>query len=228
MALNETLFPLEISRLNARPVWNTTIVVGGGGHEMRNANWQDVLYKYNAGFNIKTYADIDVLHSFFNVVRGMETAFLLKAYDDFEVSSWTEVTESVTASEKTYQLFRPYVDALANSYNRNITRLPSFAVLSTAVALIYDRGGGGEVTPSAVASSPTAETEFSWDESTGLVTYQAPGTSTLEFKVTLFYVPVRFDVDELPIDMMNYWVDASAANKANVQVPDIPMMEVRE
>ncbi len=78
-----------------------------------------------------------------------------------------------------------------------------------------------------MASSPTAETEFSWNATTGVVTYDPPGTSTMEFQITEFFIPVRFDIDELPMDMLNYWVQGGA-NTSNVEVPDIPMIEVRE
>ena len=220
MAINETLFPLTLSRLNARPVWNTTIVVGSGGHESRNANWQDVLYKYNAGFSIKTYADIDTLASFFNVVKGRETAFLIKDQMDFQVSSWTEFGETITGASQTFQLFRRYSDALSNTYDRNITKVDGSQVeIQTdpgSVALTYD-----------ASPPPTAETHFSVDDATGLVTIDpAASVTNIYFKVPLFYIPVRFDTDELPIDLLNYWI-ASSTDTGNVQIPDIPLMETR-
>jgi hypothetical protein len=39
-------------------------------------------------------------------------------------------------------------------------------------------------------------------------------------------VPVRFDIDELPVEMISYWLQAGA-DKSNVNIPDIPMVEVR-
>lgn len=227
--MNEVLFPLTVSRWSAAPRWNTTITVGKSGNESRNAEWQDFLWSFNAGFNVRTYADIDTLMGFFNAVRGRETAFLVKNWAGFEVTAWTEFDETVTGNSQTFQLFYPFSDGSGNTYHKPIVKLQTFAQNNTAVSLIYDQGGGGETTPTAVASSPTEGTQFSWDATTGLVTYNPPasGTSTVEFKITgEFYVPCRFDVDELPMNQLDYWV-SSGANKSNVEVPDIPMIEVR-
>lgn len=228
MAHNEILFPLTVSRWMAAPRWNTTVTVGKSGNESRNAEWQDFLWTFNAGFAIRTLADIDTLLGFFNVVRGRETSFLVKNWAGYDVTDWTAFDETLTGNSQTFQLFYEFSDG-TNTYHKPITKLQSYSQNNSAVAIVYDRTGS-PTTPTAIdpSGTPTAETEFEWDSTTGLVTYDPPGSSqALEFKINgEFYIPCRFDVDELPMDMINQWVQGGA-DTALVEVPDIPFIEVR-
>ncbi len=38
---------------------------------------------------------------------------------------------------------------------------------------------------------------------------------------------MRFDVDELPVDLLIFYLDGSFAKQGMIQVPDIPVVEVR-
>jgi uncharacterized protein (TIGR02217 family) len=211
-------------------MWNTTVAVGASGHENRNANWQDVMQKWNAAFSIRNKSDLETLIDFFNSVKGRETAFLVKDYANFQVRDWTEFTETLTGASQNFQPFKKHANALGTSYSRNIIKLPTVASNSKAVELIYDRGGAGETTPNAVASSPTAETEYTWDATTGIVTYDPPGTDTLEFRVGEFYFPARFDTDELPVEILFHSMASSTATATETshgQIAEVPIIEVR-
>jgi hypothetical protein len=59
------------------------------------------------------------------------------------------------------------------------------------------------------------------------VTYDPPGTSTLEFKVNQFYFPCRFDTDELDVELLFHYINASSEEKAHGQIADVPLIEVR-
>lgn len=210
-----------MSALTASPVFNTTVIVGANGQEVRNAEWQDPLHRYNAAFAVKTYDDIETLKSFFYIMRGREQGFLIKDFQDYNVTDWTTVRETLTGAEQQFQLYKEYTVVVAGSpqtYQRDITR-----VAADSVRLKAD-----SVERTYAFYPPTAETHFYVNDFTGQISYDPPSSgSTVEFLVPLFYVPVRFESDELPIDLLTYWLDSGGADNGNVQVPDIPMIEVR-
>jgi uncharacterized protein (TIGR02217 family) len=219
MALQETLFPLGVSGWGSSIEYNTTIITGKGGSEIRNANWQDPLYSFNAAFTVRTKAQAQTLIDFFHSVKGKETTFLVKDLQDFAVTDWTTVAESVTGASQEFQLFKKYTNAIATEYDRNIIKVDG-----STVELRYN--GVDEKTYDATPP-PTAETHFSVDDTTGLITYDPPGTASVEFKVGEFYVPCRFDIDVLDIQTLFYYVNASSVEQAQTQIPDIPIREVR-
>lgn len=200
-------------------MYNTQITVGASGYEYRNANWQDPLHRFNAGFNIKTKAQVRTLIDFFHTVKGRETAFLVKDYLDFSVDSWTTVAETVTGASQEFQLFQTYTNALGTTETRQINKVDG-----STVELRYN--GVDEKTYDATPP-PTAESHFSVDDTTGIITYDPPGTASVEFKVGEYYVPARFDIDVLDVELLLYYVNANGSEQTNVQPPDIPLVEVR-
>lgn len=204
-------FPLEVGRWGATPMYNTDITVGKAGYEVRNANWQDPLYKFNAAFAIKSYADINTLVSFFHAVKGREQSFLVKDYSDYEVARTTIGTGD--GSDTTFQLVKVYINAVAGNYTRTITKPKAIEGV-----------GGVRVWVNNVELSTSA---FSFSSTTGIITIPSPPSvgHAVEASCDEFYVPVRFDTDELPIELLNWWV--SSDDYANVQIPDIPLIEVR-
>lgn len=215
MAAALTLFPLEVGRWGSSPRYSTDVIVGASGYEVRNANWQDPLYKYNAAFGVKTKADIEALHIFFHGVKGREGSFLVKDYQDFAVTEWTTFAETPNSSLTTFQLIKKYTHSVLGTYTRTITK-PKQLEGPNGVS-IRDNGvvmGVGN---------------YSFSSSTGIVTFSsAPATGrTIDFKIAEFYVPVRFDTDELPTEMLMWWINQNAAERTLIELPDIPLVEVR-
>lgn len=211
MAVNLVEFPLTVSQWQKAVAYSTDVIVGRNGQEVRNAMWQDPLMKFNAAFTVRSYADINTLATFFHAMKGREQSFLVKDWSDFQISAWTQSTTATGVGVTDFQLVKRYnqtIGAGSSEYIRTI----KYPKTGTVTA----RKGDG--TPLTVSSVNT---------STGVVTLSAAVTSgTVEFKCTEFYVPCRFDTDELPIEMLSYWL-SSGADKSNVTVPDIPMIEVR-
>lgn len=211
MSTNLVQFPLTVSEWSKSVAYLTDVIVGRNGQEVRNAIWQDPLHRFNASFSIKTYADVQSLVVFFHAMRGREQAFLVKDWADFEITDWTQSSNTANSSRTQFQLVKRYTQTIGvttSEYVRTIKH-PKVSSVTCQVA-------GSPVTPTSV------------NLSTGVVTLpSAPTTGqSVTFKCTEFYVPVRFDIDELPVEMLNYWV-ASGANKSNVQIPEIPLVEVR-
>lgn len=208
MAVNLTQFPLTVSEWQKSVVYQTDVIVGRNGQEVRNALWQDPLLKFNAAFAVRTYADIQTLVTFFHAMKGREQSFLVKDWADFAITDWTQSSDTANSSRTTFQLVKRYTEAVMGTYVRTI-KYPKVSSVTCQVA-------GSPVTPSSVSLS------------TGVVTLpSAPTTGqSVTFKCTEFYVPCRFDVDELPVEMLNYWV-ANGADRSDVSVPEIPLVEVR-
>jgi len=211
MSANLYQFPLTVSQWGASPSYLTDITVGRNGQEVRNAVWQDPLYRFNAAFAVKTYADIETLVEFFHAVRGREQSFLVKDWSDFAITRQTIGTGD--GADTTFQLIKTYTTSFG-SYQRTITK-PVAAEDSTGV-LVW------------VNNVAVAAANRSHSTSTGIITLtSAPANGHLvEASCAEFYVPVRFDVDTIDIQMVSYWVSAGAS-ASNVMVPDIGLVEVR-
>lgn len=207
-------FPLTVSGFGANVRYLTDIIVGRNGQEVRNALWEQPLLSFNAAFAVSNYADIATLVAFFHSVKGREQSFLLKDWSDYKVDEWTTFAETVDGSRTTFQLIKKYVQAGIGTHTRTITKPKQ--VEGVGGVQIRDNG--------AIVSTAN----YSFSSSTGIVTFSsAPAAGrTIDFKIDEFYVPVRFDIDELPIEMLNYWL-SSGADYANVNIPEIPMKEVR-
>jgi uncharacterized protein (TIGR02217 family) len=211
MDVNLVQFPLTVSEWGKAVSYMTDVIVGRNGQEVRNSLWQDPLMTFNAAFSIKSYSDIQTLTTFFHAMRGREKAFLVKDYADFVVTEWTTFKEAANGTRTTFQLFKPYTQTIGVT-SSTYERLLKFVKTDTVTAQIN--------------GSPT--TAFTVNASTGIVTFtSAPANgATVQFKIGEFYVPARFDIDELPIEMLNYWVQSGAV-KSQVNVPEIPIREVR-
>jgi len=211
MAVNLTQFPLTVSQWQKAVQYSTDIIVGRNGQEVRNALWQDPLLKFNAAFAVRSYADISTLTTFFHAMKGREQSFLVKDWSDFKVDTFTTFAESANGSRTQFQLIKKYTEAVVGTYTRTI-KYPKAASLTVRVN----------------GTTKTPTTDYTYSLSTGIVTFVTAPTNgaTVDFKIDEFYVPCRFDTDELPVELLNYWVSAGA-DTSSVQIPEIPMIEVR-
>lgn len=207
-----TLFPLEVSGWGGNVRYNTDITIGKSGAEVRNANWEDPLLSFNAAFAVKTYADIATLVTFFHNCKGREQSFLVKDYSDYAITRTNIGTGD--GSDVTYQLVKKYVHGVIGTYTRTITKPKALEGV-----------GGVRVWVNNVELAAAA---YSFSSTSGIITLSAAPTAghAVEASCDEFYVPCRFDIDELPIELLNWWVQSSA-DYANVNIPEIPLKEVR-
>src|SRR5690606_20322293 len=117
---HETLFPLDIS-LNAEggPTRKTEIVTLVSGHEERNAQWASSRSSWNAGYGVKSMADIEKVTAFFEARRGRLYGFRFR--DPFDHQS-APYGKAVTADDQ--------LIATGDS-----------ATLSFALTKLYENGG---------------------------------------------------------------------------------------
>ena len=208
MSFHEILFPVDIA-LNSEggPTRRTDIVALVSGHEERNSPWAGSRRSFNAGYGVKSIGDIEDIIAFFEVRHGRLYGFRFRDPFDFKSCKITEtpanddqLIASGDGAQTSFQLIKTYASGPAN-YARAIKK----PVAGSAVVGI-----------DGAAQSEGAD--FIVDETSGVVTFTtAPEPGAVITAGFLFDTPVRFDTDELRINL--------AAFKAG-DIPSIPLIEV--
>jgi uncharacterized protein (TIGR02217 family) len=208
MAFHATRFPLDIA-LGARggPERATDIVTLASGREERNSRWAQSRRRYNAGYGVKSRADMQAVLAFFEERRGRFHSFLWRDGLDHSSNGGDGVPGPADQAigtgdgvRTTFQLVKRY-GASFDPYLRPITK-PVAGTVRVAVS-------GSEVMSG-----------FAVDTLAGTVTFAVPPASGAAVSAGfLFDVPVRFDIDQLDIELTTF--DAADA-------PSIPLLEVRE
>lgn len=209
MAFHQTRFPLDVA-LGARggPERLTEVVTLASGAEERNSRWANSRRRYDAGYGIKSLADMQAVLAFFEERRGRFHSFLWRDGLDYS-SSTPEVSVSATDQSigigdgtiTQFQLTKRYGGSF-DPYDRPITKPVAASLL---VAL-----DGVEI----------ATSLYSLNDLTGIVTFDsAPGPGVAITAGFEFDIPVRFENDHLDIELTGF----DAAN-----APSIPVIEVRE
>lgn len=206
---HEIRFPLDVS-LHGRggPERRTEIVTLGSNRETRNARWAHSRRRYEAGYGVKSLAQLAQVIEFFEERRGRLYGFRWRDRADY-ASSLPGATPAPTdqalgtgdGTQATFQLVKTYGGAFS-AYTRNIVK-PVAGSMRVAV-------NGVEKTPP----------QISVDTTTGAVTFapgQIPAAGAVVTAGFQFDVPVRFDTDFLEIDMQAF--------EAGV-IPKIPIIEV--
>jgi uncharacterized protein (TIGR02217 family) len=199
MAFHQVRFPLDVA-LGARggPERATDIVTLSSGREERNQRWAQSRRRYNAGYGIKSRADMQAVLDFFEERRGRFHSFLWRDGLDHSSNGQQPLGTGVGTMTQ-FQLIKRY-GAAFDPYDRPITK-PVAATVDVFVDGV-----------------PTVD--FEVDALTGIVTFDAaPGVGAVLTASFEFDVPVRFDIDRLDIELSGF--DAADA-------PAIPLIEVRE
>jgi TIGR02217 family protein len=204
MAFHHIRFPLDIA-LGARggPERRTEVTTLAGGGEKRNGRWAHSRRRYNAGYGVKSRADMQAVLAFFEERRGRLHGFLWR--DGLDYSSGSAVplpTDQVIGTgdgvRTSFQLTKAY-GAAFDPYRRVIAK-PVAGSVRIAV-------NGSELTSG-----------WTVDVTTGLVGFvSAPAVGATVTAGFLFDVPVRFDSDRLDIELNGF--DAAEA-------PHIPLVEI--
>ena len=208
MAFHAVRFPLDVA-LGARggPERATDIVTLASGREERNSRWADARRRYNAGYGIKSRADMQTVLDFFEERRGRFHSFLWRDGLDFSsngTSAPTPLDQVIGTGDGVKLSF-----TLTKRYGANFD--PYLRVISKPVV------GSVKVAVAGVERDPA---DFTVDALTGTVTLlAAPGDGEAVTAGFLFDVPVRFDTDRLEIELSGF--DAAEASV-------IPLIEVRE
>lgn len=204
--IDNVRFPTAISRgATGGPERRTDVVTTASGHEQRNSRWAHSRRKFNVGYGVKSLDDIQAVVAFFEERRGKLHGFRFKDHSDFKSCSagaavlpTDQVIGSGTGSLTTFQLVKSYGTGL-RIYGRTI----QYPVAGTV----------------RVAVNGSETTAFTVNTQTGVVSFSAAPANgagiTAGFE---FDVPVRFDTDQISINLSHFEAG---------EIPDIPLIEVR-
>ncbi|KQN19385.1 hypothetical protein ASE86_12920 [Sphingomonas sp. Leaf33] len=160
IAFDDIRFPLALGReVEVVAEHSTAIVASAGGHEARNAAWEQARTRYDVGPGVRSEADIARLLAFYRARLGPARAFRLR--DPFD---WQGVVERLGTGDGTRMRF-----ALVKRYDgveRRITRPTPGTVtvfVNGAATSAFTLEAGGHVAfdaPPAAAAIVTASFEF--------------------------------------------------------------------
>ena len=207
MAFHEIRFPDSISRgAKDGPERRTRIVELASGDEERNASWANSRRRYDVSYGVRRADDLAAVVAFFEARNGRLHAFRFKDWSDYKSclpSAAPGPTDQIigtgNGSTTTFALTKTYASG-AQSWAR---------------AIIKPVAGTVTVSLNGVAQG----SGWSVNTTIGIVTFVVPPTIGAVIRAGFeFYVPVRFDTDELPVTL-----DIERTGS----IPSIPLIEVR-
>lgn len=210
-AFHEVLFPLDVALKSAGgPERRTDIVSFGSGREERNARWAHSRRRYDAGYGVKTLAELQRVVAFFEERRGQLYGFRWRDRLDWSSASGGEAISPLdqgigigTGAAANFQLMKTYGGGYA-PYSRPIVK-PVTGSVRVAVDHVEVAEG----------------VAFDCDAASGIVTFRAGSIPAAGKAVTAgfrFDVPVRFDTDFLEVDLSAFTAGA---------IPKIPLVEIK-
>ena len=207
-AFHEVLFPLDVA-LGSRggPVRRTDIVTLASGREHRNSRWAASRRRYDAGLEVRTVEALHAVVTFFEERRGRLHGFRFRDRVDWRSgppsAPPTPLDQALGPGNGTTTVF-----ALAKTYGgahapyRRLIAKPVSGTVRVAVNGVEQAAGAA----------------YTCDPATGLIAFAAPpGAGAAVTAGFDFDVPVRFDTDELEIDLSAF--DAGA-------IPRVPLVEI--
>lgn len=206
MAFVETpRFPETMSyNSSGGPQWSTHVVTLQGGAEKRNALWTYPRHLYNARYAVQKADDMETIFQWFYSMKGRFNGFRFKDWHDFTsaTSNGTPTDTDQTlgtgdGADDTFQLIKNYTIG-----TETLARIISKPVSGTVVCSLDD----------------VPEAGFTVDTTTGIVTFSSPPGGGVVVKAGYeFDVPVRFDIDHLPVTFDDW----------EIRSADIPIVELR-
>jgi uncharacterized protein (TIGR02217 family) len=205
---HEVRFPLDVS-LGSRggPVRRTDIVTLASGREHRNSRWAASRRRYDAGLGVRTLDALHAVIAFFEERRGKLYGFRFRDRSDWrsgppstEPTPFDQRIGTGNGTSRSFQLVKAYGAGFA-PYLRTIAK-PVGGTVRVALGGVEQEVGAA----------------FNSDSATGIVTFTTPPPAgsavTAGFS---FDVPVRFDTDELDIDLSTFEAGG---------IPQIPLIEI--
>lgn len=190
---NVRLSPRVEVNFKGGPGFKTSIVEASSGDEQRNIQWSKQRGKWTIDYT-DNHAVITELIAFFQVMRGRAYGFRFKDWSDYKVDCDFAVGDGTTT---VFQAAKVYA-AGTYTFARTLTRLV----------------GPIAVTMDGVPAVSTVDLDR------GTVTFAtAPPEGIVLHLTGEFDVPVRFDIDELPINMITQ--DLSS-------LESVPIVEIRD
>lgn len=194
-----------------RTGWRTSLATTAAGFEAVSQDWSRARYSFDLSFAVRDADDYTAIVAHFHTMRGRFKSFPFTDVLDYRATAETGVV--IDAESDGYQLAKRYGTG-ADAYDRPITRPAAGA------QIFRDR--------SSVVTDITGSSTI--DPATGLVEFT--GGTVIEGDVLSwvgeFFIPCRYDVDELPALIVNRQPGDEDFGNLLVEANSIPIVEVRE
>jgi uncharacterized protein (TIGR02217 family) len=208
-SFHEVRFPTDLALgSSGGPIRRTEVITLGSGKEQRNARWAHSRRRYNAGYGVKTIDDLQTVVEFFEERRGRLYGFRFR--DPLDNKS-SKSGEAITAldqiigfgdgNQNRFQLVKRYGDD-ETGYVRRIHK-----PLAGSLVLALDE-------------APVSDDQYLVDWKTGIIEFDENTLPEASVKISAgfeFDVPVRFDADEISINLTHFEVG---------DIPSIPLVEL--
>lgn len=183
MSFHDVQLPEHIERgAQGGPTFSTRVVTLKNGIEYRNADWARARHRWDLGYGIQELADLQEVLEFFYARQGRLHSFRFKDWSDYLATD--QLIGVGNGSQNEFQLVRVYSSG-PSQYTRTVTK--------PVAGTVTVKGDG---LPLAVIGTDTL---------TGIVTLA--GAPPLGIQITAsfeFDIPVRFDVDSIPINIQTF------------------------
>lgn len=161
------------------PSFFTSVMELYSGYEQRNINWSQTRGKWDIGYGLRSEADMKNVIDFFYARRGKAFGFRFKDWTDYQIPTLQTIA-TADGTRSVFQAVKTYSSG-GQTFTRTLTKLVAGTVQ------VYE--GASLASP-----QPTVDVD------TGEITFNGPPTGgTLIGIVCEFDVPVRFDIDHLPV-----------------------------
>jgi len=181
-SFHEVRFPTDLALgSSGGPIRRTEVITLGSGKEQRNARWAHSRRRYNAGYGVKTIADLQTVIEFFEERRGRLFGF--RFHDPLDHKS-SKAGEEISAYVRRIQ--KPIEGSLVLALNN---------------ALVSDD-------------------QYTVDWMNGSIEFKEMNIPVNGAIITAgfeFDIPVRFDADEISINLTHFEVG---------DIPSIPLVEL--
>lgn len=198
---DDILFPLSLGEnVEVSPQLSTAIITSAGGHERRNAEWEQARTSYDVGPGVRSESDMATLLGFFRARMGPARGFRLNdpfdncSREDGAPSPLDQRIGTGDGGEQRFALVKHYGDT-----QRRITRPVAGSVrvalngVETAAFAVEEAGWVVLDTPPDIGAAVTAGYRFD--------------------------VPVRFSGDSITINRATFRAG---------EAPSVPLLELRE
>ena len=220
--------------------FSTMVNMGFSGFEQRNRNWSQVRKKYQLDLVAVPFSVFQPIQDFFLAVGGRADAFRFLDKTDYQFFNQPMIN-TITGnaggdgSTTIFQLQKQYISG-AGATQRIYSRVISKPIMSNQTF-----GGTpitdflGNVLPNTVVVYVNGVKkgipgDFTVDATTGLVTFaQAPALNATVTADAQFHVPVRFDNDDLPAQVVEgdtSLATTQASNAAQLAAATYPLVTV--
>ncbi|MBO0661839.1 DUF2460 domain-containing protein [Jiella sp. MQZ9-1] len=206
-SFSEARFPLRVAfGSSGGPERRTDIVRLSTGFETRNQRFARSVRHYDAGSGLKSLADLSAVLEFFEAMRGKLIGFRFR--DPLDHTS-APLGASVTALDQEI--------GVGDGATTRFALCKAYGTADSAYSRPIEKPVDGSVL---IAQGGVAmATGFTVDATSGIVSFAAPPATGTPITAGFEYdVPVRFDIDQLTINVTAFQAG---------DIPNIPLIEVR-